>query len=150
MVVALSAVGVLLASLLLLLVVNFISQRPEKVQLGDDAFQVGNAERLAKRIDEQREPFLFKDPVTSGPGRELYVQHLGSDPKRGWIAIEAYAPGAPHEVRCILRWDREAQLFRNPCGGETHPADGTGLRAYPARVLPNGQVEVNLRAERAP
>jgi hypothetical protein len=141
-----SIIGVVLASLLLLFVVNFISQRPDRVKLGDDTFQVGNAERLARRIDEQHEPFLFKDPVTRGPGRELYVQHLGTDPKHGWLAIEAYAPGAPHELRCILRWDRQARVFRNPCGGETYPADGTGLRVYPAKVLPNGQLEVDLRA----
>jgi hypothetical protein len=144
-VVALSILGVVLASVLLLVVVNFISQRPDRVKLGRDTFQVGDAQRLAKRISEQHEPFLFKDPVTSGPGRELYVQHLGSDARHGWIAIEAYAPGAPHELRCILQWDRQAQVFRNPCGGETYPASGTGLRVYPATVLPNGQVEVNLR-----
>jgi hypothetical protein len=132
----------------MLFVVQFVSQRPDQANLGDRVFAVGNAKRLAKVIAQDREPFLFKDPLTSRPGREVFVQHLGGDPLEGWIAMSAYAPDAPKEVRCILRWDRPTQEFRDPCGQQTFPADGTGLITYPAKVEGGGddaKVIVDLR-----
>lgn len=149
MAVAFSVAGVLVAALLVWLVVDLAARQPDKVNLGDDTFVVGDAKRLASRIASDGEPFLFKDPLTSKPGREVYVQHVGRDEKKGWRAIEAYAPGAPRELRCILRWDRNDRLFRDPCssGGSSaiYPADGAGLRTYPAVVNDDGDVEVNLR-----
>jgi len=140
-----SIIGVLIAALLGWFVLDFAAERPDKVNLGDDTFVVGGAERLASRIGRDRAPFLFKDPLTSAPGREVYVQHVGTDPKRGWFAIEAYASGSPRELRCILQWDAERAVFEDPCGGDSYPADGTGLRRYPAKVNGDGDVEVNLR-----
>jgi hypothetical protein len=148
--VTLSIVGVVAASVLVWLVTDFAAERPDEVNLGDDTFVVGDAKRLAARIDQQREPFLFKDPLTSKPGREVYVQHVGRDHRRGWVAIEAYAPGAPRSLRCILRWDQPQRSFVDPCapddGMAAYPADGTGLRTYPAKVNADGDVEVDLRA----
>jgi hypothetical protein len=141
-----SIAGVVVAALLTWLVVNLAARQPDKVNLGDDTFVVGRAARLAARIDEERAPFLFKDPLTSRPGREVYVQHVGRDDEQGWLAIEAYAPGSPRELRCILRWDAGRRVFTDPCaGGAAYPADGRGLRTYPATVRKDGQVEVNLR-----
>ncbi len=140
-----SVAGVVMAALLMVLVVRFASQRPDEVNLGDKVFQVADAERLARRIRAEGTPFLFKDPLTQRPGREVYVQHIGSDPKRGWLAIEAYAPGSPRRLECILQWDRTGARFRDPCGGGTYPADGSGLRTYPAEVDRGGQVVVDLR-----
>jgi len=143
--VAASVIGVLVAALLVWLVTNFAAEQPDKVNLGDDTFVVGDAERLADRIRDDRAPFLFKDPLTSKPGREVYVQHIGRDYEKGWVAIEAYAPGSPRELRCILRWNAEESEFDDPCGGDSYPAEGTGLRRYPAEVNDDGDVEVNLR-----
>jgi len=64
----------------------------------------------------------------------------------GWIAIEAYAPDAPREVRCILRWRKATREFADPCGGSVYPADGTGLRTYPGTVTANGVVEIDLHS----
>ena len=141
-----SVAGVVVASLLTWLVVDYAAERPDQVNLGDDTFEVGDAERLAKRIDEQGVPFLFKDPLSSKPGRELYVQHTGDDPEEGWVAIEAYAPGSPRELRCILEWDADAGEFVDRCSRERRrfPADGEGLRTYPA-VVEDGEVVVDLR-----
>ncbi len=140
-----SVAGVVAAAVLTFLVVRFASQRPDEVNLGDKVFEVADAERLARRIEQERAPFLFKDPLTRRPGREVYVQHVGADPKVGWLAIEAYAPGAPRRLDCILVWDRVNARFRDPCGDQTFPADGSGLRTYPAEVNESGQVVVDLR-----
>ena len=132
------------AALLVFLVVRYASDRPDEVNLGDRVFEVGRADRLARRITEQREPFLFKDPLNRE--RELYVQHLGSDAKKGWLAFEAYGPAAPRELRCLLDWQRDQRQFRNPCGQPaTFPGDGAGLVSYKASVDEAGIVVVDLR-----
>jgi hypothetical protein len=145
-IVAASVAAVAAAAVLVALVVNFASKQPDEANLGAATFRVANAERLAKRIVEQRTPFLFKDPLTAGPGREVYLIHESSDPAKGWAAVTAYAPGAPHELRCILQWDVKAQRFRDPCGTATFDAAGTGLGRYPATVEANGQIYVDLKS----
>lgn len=136
--------GLALTTILVLFTVRFASQRPDDINLGDKRFVVGRADRFAERIDSQRAPILFKDPLTSRPGRELYVQHLGTDDKVGWLAIEAYAPG-PRKLECILDWNRDDQQFRDPCTDQTYPADGTGLRTYPGEVDDRTAVVIDLR-----
>lgn len=143
-VVVASITGVALTALLMLFVVQFASRRPDDVNLGDKRFVVGRADRFAERIDEQDSPILFKDPLTSRPGRELYVQHLGDDVKKGWLAVEAYAPGQ-RRLECILQWDRARDEFRDPCSKATFPADGAGLRTYPGEVDERGAVVIDLR-----
>lgn len=144
--------GIVIASVAVLVIavavvwgiVRLASQRPDEANLGRRTFVAGRASRLASTVDRDG-PFLFKDPLTSSAGRELYLQHLGSDAKAGWVAIEAYAPGAPREIRCILQWQRAAREFRDPCGTSSYPADGTGLTTYPATIDAGGNVEVDLR-----
>lgn len=148
-VVVTSLVALVFAGVVVAGVVRFASQRPDEVNLGDKRFVVGRADRFADRIDEQRTPILFKDPLTSRPGRELYVQHLGEDDEEGWLAIEAYAPGQ-RRLECILDWERDAQRFRDPCSDRTYPGDGTGLRTYPGTVDDRGAVVIDLRTRRAP
>lgn len=147
MIVGAALVGVAVASFLVLLVVRFASQRPDEVNLGRDRFEVGQAEVFARAI-ERDGPILFKDPLTSRPGREIYVQHLGDDEDEGWFALDAYAPGAPREERCILRWDRNDQVFRDPCGDAEIPADGTGVRTYEGEVDARDAVIIDLRTAR--
>ena len=144
-----SVTGLALTAILVLFTVRFASQRPDDVNLGDKRFVVGRADRFAERIDSQRTPILFKDPLTSRPGRELYVQHLGTDEKVGWLAIEAYAPGQ-RKLECILGWNRDEQQFRDPCTDQTYPADGTGLTSFPTRVDDDGKVLIDLRSPQLP
>lgn len=145
MVVGAAIFGVVLAAVLVLLVVRFASQRPDDVNLGNDRFEVGRADVFARAI-ERDGPILFKDPLTSRAGREIYVQHLGGDEDEGWLALDAYAPGAPREERCILEWDREDEVFTDPCGDAEVPADGEGVRTYPGEVDDRGAVIIDLRA----
>jgi hypothetical protein len=146
-IVGLSLLAVAFGGLLLFFVTSFAARHPSDVNLGPSTFPVGKASRLAARVRDQRAPFLFKDPLTSSAGRELYVQHLGNDDKRGWLAFSAYAPNAPHEVRCILQWSPSGLTFRDPCGGTTYPADGSSLQQYPTKVNAKGVVIVDLRTD---
>ena len=136
---ALVATGVLVG-----FVVQFASQRPDDVNLGDKEFVVGRADVFARRIAEQDAPILFKDPLTQRTGRELYVQHLGDDEKKGWSAIEAYSPGE-RKLECILQWSAENDEFVDPCSKARYPADGTGLRVYPGKVDDRTAVVIDLR-----
>lgn len=138
----LSLVAVAVAALLVYLVVRFASANPDDANLGSSTFRF-QAERLARNI-ERDGPFLLKDPLNRG--REVYVQHVGDDPESGWLAIRAYA--SQPELRCILRWDRTAQRFVDPCTEQTYPPDGGGLETYPAEVEGRA-VEVDLRTRTA-
>ncbi|MBW3615939.1 MAG: hypothetical protein KY439_11635 [Actinobacteria bacterium] len=146
-IVAASLAGVAVAAVLMALVVRFASQRPDEVELGAKVLRF-DARRLARDIEQQNEPLLFKDPLTSRPGREVYVQHLGADPKKGWVTIDAYAPGQRRDIACILDWQRDTRQFRDPCSDppRTFPADGSGLPTYPTTVDGNAVI-VDLRSQ---
>lgn len=145
-----SAVAAVFAAAILLLVVRYASRHPDNVHLGNRVFSVAKASRLAARIHDERTPFLFRDPLASrGVGREIYVQHLGADSNRGWLAFAAYAPDAPRRIECILRWDRAAARFHDPCGGADFPSNGRGLTQYPASVNAKGIVVVDLNPRTA-
>ena len=143
-VVVTSIVALFATAVLVGFVVRFASQRPDQVNLGDKRFVVGRADRFAERIEEQGAPILFKDPLTSKPGRELYVQHLGDDEAKGWLAIAAYSPGEP-KLECLLTWDTKRDEFVDPCSGARYPADGTGLTVYPGEVDDRTAVVIDLR-----
>jgi hypothetical protein len=143
-IVAAAVTALAATALVVVFVVQFASRRPDDVNLGDKRFVVGRADRFAERIDEQGAPILFKDPLTSKPGRELYVQHLGTDEKKGWLAVEAYAPGQ-RQLKCILQWDTATDEFVDPCTRARFPADGTGLTTYRGTVDERTAVIIDLR-----
>jgi hypothetical protein len=89
------------------------------------AFDVGPATDRADNISHDQTPLLFQDPVQFQ--RPIYVQHLGNDPKTGWLAFDA-ANGT-----CVLTWHRESQDFTD-CNGTRYPADGGSQHHYPATV----------------
>lgn len=130
---ALAGVG---TAVVIFLIVLQVTRSPSADQLDDAQFEVGPAERLAERVADGG-PFLFADPL--GRGRDIFVQHLGGD---NWVAFSARPPGALRE--CFLEWREERREFIDGCSGESFPADGEGLTAYPARVE-DGRVIVNLR-----
>ena len=88
-------------------------------------FDVGPATLRATTIARDQTPLFFNDTATGS--RPIVVNHLGSDPKTGWIAFDA-ANGS-----CVLTWHRESQDFTD-CNGTRVPADGTGMHHYPAKV----------------
>jgi hypothetical protein len=133
-----AALGLIAAVLLGIFAVRLLSQRGG---LGDATFDT-NAAFLAGEIAKDG-PVLFQD--LAGGSRDIYVQHLGDDPKTGWYALKATAPGAPR--RCTLTWDRAARVFRDTrCGtGATFPEDGTGLERFQATVPAQNRLVVDFR-----
>jgi len=138
--------GVLTAVVLLIFVLWVTGQNDRvRFSLGDEQFQDITADGMAKLIADDG-PVLFPD-VSANRSRDIYVQHLGTDPKTGWLAFDAREAGAPRE--CFLDWKRDRQLFVDRCDGSEVGADGAGLRQYPAVVNANGKVVINFNASAA-
>ena len=105
-------------------------------------FAAGPAKERAAAVAADG-PFLFSD--VGGGDRDIYLQHVGTDPLQGWTAFDARFPGSPRE--CTLVWNRETEVFREPdsCPNpRTVPADGTGLAIYPVNVTADEQVVIDL------
>lgn len=114
------------------------------LNLGVDRFTVGDATEQRALI-ERDGPLLFSDASGNGQKRPIFVNHIGDDSTKGWVAFDARPPeGAPG---CFLRWDRPTSTFVgvDGCDPRTFPANGEGLTTYPAQALPSGQVEVDLK-----
>lgn len=139
--------GLLIAVVLLLGLVFGISKATEsgKIELkpGTTGFAVGNARVKAPLIAADG-PFLFSD-VANGQ-RDIFVQHLGDDPTKGWSAFDARTPGTSRG--CTLQWQRERREFKDPCEGSIVPADGGSLPHYPVNVSADDQLSVDLRSDR--
>lgn len=139
--------GLVVAVVLLLGLVFGISKATEsgKIELkpGTTGFAVGNA-LLKASLVEQDGPFLFSD-VANGQ-RDIFVQHLGSDPRTGWSAFDARLPGKSRD--CTLQWQRDRREFKDPCDQSTVPADGGSLPHYPVNVSGDDQLSVDLRSDR--
>jgi hypothetical protein len=111
-----------------------------KVRLGDDEFEVGKVDALARRI-ERDGPLLFQDLLVGGT-RDIYVSHIGTDEDVGWVAFEARGPGT--DRTCTLVWDNAKKVFTDPCTNETIAADGGDLPHYPTRITDAGVLIVDL------
>jgi hypothetical protein len=112
-----------------------------EVKLGADKFALGNA--LVKAPDIDRDgPFLFSD---AGSGQhDIYVQHLGADPRQGWSAFDARRPGKGRE--CPLDWNNTTKVFTDRCDGTTVAADGESLPHFPVEITSEDQILVDLKA----
>ncbi len=114
-----------------------------EINLGSDTFDAGTAQLRAESIGHDG-PLLLPD--VAGGQRDIYLQHEGSDPDRGWLAFDARRPGAPRD--CQLVWDRSRESFGDSCDGSAVPPDGNGLPHYPVEVTDQHHVVVNLNPER--
>jgi hypothetical protein len=85
-------------------------------------------------------PILLPDQA--GGQRDILLQHLGSDPAKGWYAFDARRPGKSR--LCTLRWNAHARHFDDPCGGAPVAADGAGLVHYHVTVTSNGDLVIDL------
>lgn len=131
----------LLAAVLLVIFVLRLSQKPgAKVNLGSDEFTMGRATAFAPLVATNG-PLIFPPP--HGRHLTLYVQHLGTDARKGWLAFDAHDPAQP--APCLVRWQPAAQVFVDPCDQARFPADGQGLAQYSAKVNKSGDVIVDLR-----
>ena len=139
--VVLTAIGAVVVGIVLVGVVLNLATDPDvDVNLGDDVFEVGRATNLAPEIAE-RGPLLFQ--ALRGT-RDIYVQHLGTEPREGWMTFDAYATGS--DRTCQLQWRHSRKVFVDPCDDKVYPADGTGLVHYKTTVNRDGIVVADLRA----
>lgn len=124
------------------LVLQLASSGNTDVRLGDDEFNAGFTEVLARTIDEgDGQPLIFND--VSGGDRDIYVQHLGDADDEGWTAFETRIPG---NEECFAEWDIDASEFRSTCDeAVTFPADGEGLTPYATEVTADARLVVDLR-----
>jgi hypothetical protein len=138
-----SAVAVVIAIGLLVVVSLAANRGNVDIRLGDDRFDAGKTERQANAIREGGGlPVLYPDPT--GGDRPIFIQHVGDDPEAGWIAFSAFDPDDPD---CLVAIDREAKTLVNGCDESvTFPLDGDGLRQYPVTVE-DGRVIVDVNAE---
>ena len=130
------------------------------VRLGDAEFRAGSAESLSDDIAEDG-PVLFPDPNPNS-NRDIFVQHLGEDPNRGWLVFETRWPGSPSS--CSLIWEAASRQFVPPdseeCEGlpraeedgtatmmEAADAAFTRLPQHRIAVRPGGQLIVTLLAD---
>ncbi|HEX5365931.1 MAG TPA: hypothetical protein VFW63_04625 [Acidimicrobiales bacterium] len=147
---AVAALGVALALGVAFAVARLASQGRVEVRLGSDTFAQQDAEEAAEKVAEDG-PILYAD--TAGGDRDIVLQHLGDDPRDGWIALAARPPGVSRS--CAIRWDPDARLFRllgpdgevtASCDGRRFPPDGAGLPTYPVTVDEDGRLDVDLNA----
>ena len=124
------------------LVLQLASSGNTDVRLGDDEFNAGYTDVLARAIDDgDGQPLGFND--VSGGSRDIYVQHLGNSQNEGWTAFEVRVPGTED---CIAEWDADTGAFRSSCDDTvTFPADGEGLTQYPVEVTADERLVVDLR-----
>lgn len=149
--VAVAVVGVVVALGTAFLVANLASRGDVQVRLGDDRFDAGRVENLARIIEEDGQPILFPDPANFS--RSIYVDHQGRDPAEGWIALSAFVPDQPE---CTLTFDPDVDLFTigdaqpESCDRDiTYPRSGAGLRVYATEVL-DGRLTVDLQDQDQP
>jgi len=144
--VSVAVVGVVLALGTAFLVAGLASRGDVEVRLGDDRFDAGRTENLARIIESDGQPILFPDPANFS--RAIYVDHAGDDPDVGWLAVSAFVPDQPE---CTLVFDPDAAEYviddQQPGSCDratTFPRSGAGLRAYPAEVA-DGRLLIDLQ-----
>lgn len=144
--VAVAVVGVVVALGTAFLVATLASRGDVEVRLGDDRFDAGRAENLARIIESDGQPILFPDPANFS--RSIHVDHTGDDPDEGWVALSAFVPSQPE---CTLGYDSDVGAYvigdRQPeaCDrSASYPRSGEGLRQYPVAVE-DGRLYVDLQ-----
>ncbi len=135
-----AAAALVVAVIIVVTLVELARSGSVKSHLGASTLNVGRADDLAVQVAETG-PLLLPD--LTGSTRPIWLQHLGGDPKLGWVGIQALNPG--EKRTCVLAWQQADRTFRDPCTGVTYPADGAGLVRYPVTVLPSKRISLDLR-----
>lgn len=146
---AVASAGVVLVMGVAIGVAILANRGDVEVRLGDETFTDQDASNLAEKIAEDG-PVLYADAASGD--RDIVVQHLGSDPESGWIALAARPAGVPRN--CTIQWQADRETFRlldergeqaGECDGRSYPADGEGLPTYPVTVS-DGKLDIDLNA----
>ena len=138
--VAVAVVGVVVALGVAFGVAELASRGDVDVNLGDDRFEAGDAERRAATIEDGG-PVLFPDPANFR--RSIYLDHVGDDPEQGWLAVGAFVPDRPD---CGLLFVPEDDRYVADCDDSlTFPRSGRGLRQFPTEVV-DGELFVDLQS----
>lgn len=117
--------------------------RSPDLRLGDQQFSAGDAKGLAEGIRKDG-PRLYGD-VSGRKERDMILQHLGPNPRKGWHAFLAAPVDKPRD--CTWEWQASRRIFRARCDRSlTAPADGKGLPKFEVRVV-DGRVKVDLNAD---
>ncbi len=115
----------------------------DAVQLGDQTFQGGSTERLAREIAD-RGPIFYGD-VSGRKDRDIILQHLGDDETKGWYAFLAAPLDKGRD--CTWQWQADEEQFRAKCDRSlTAPANGKGLPQFKVTVR-GGRLDVDLNAD---
>jgi hypothetical protein len=111
-------------------------------RISDTQFDLGKAESRAESV-RRFGPFAFQDPLVTDR-RPVFVNHIGTDPYTGWVAIEALDP----VTRCVLDWNPTTQRFVDRrCSGKDYPGTGDGLNRFDALAnRESGRLIVDLSA----
>ena len=136
-----SVVSIGLGVGLVFAVVSLAGSDQIEVKLGDDDFNAGDAENLAAEIAE-------RGPVPWAPlsrGRSIWINHIGSDPEKGWFAFDVQSPGATGD--CVVDWNAERRLFVDTCDPTlVYSATGDGLTQFGVWVDDDGDLIVDVNA----
>lgn len=139
-------VGVLavVAALVIGVIAVNAGRQTQRLVLGDLDFRALNTDNMAAEIKENG-PILWPD--VAGRTRDVWLQHLGDDPARGWTAFDARQAGDPRE--CNVVWAADANEFHDPCTDTVYLQDGAGLPQIPV-YLDGGELIVDLNGVRQP
>lgn len=138
-VLGLAAVGAAVG--FLVLVLWFTNRGGLEIALGDDVFDAGRADIIAREIAEDGP---IKYASLAGTNQHIILQHLGEDDQVGWYAFDLLAPGRP--VDCQLDWEPVTQRFLDSCDPTIEfPATGYGQPGYEVSIDDDNHVIVKLR-----
>jgi len=131
---------VVIGVILFLAAVVLGNRNSTDLRLGDQTFHAGSTSRQSKAIAKGG-PILYSD-VSGEKGRDMILQHLGSNENTGWYAFRAQPANKARD--CVWEWQKAKHQFRATCDHSlTAPANGAGLEHYRVHVR-DGQVDVDL------
>ena len=110
-----------------------------QVHLGDRQWEAGTTKHLTEQIADKG-PILVSD--LTGGTRDIYLQHIGNNPAKGWLAIGVRQSGESRN--CFVKWRASSRTFVDVCDKSVYGANGGGLPHYRVYVDKNKKVIVDI------
>ena len=134
---------------LLWLVAFWVSRHADEVdtRLGDNVFHL-SVPGTANRIAQDGIPVAYPDPIRQG--RDIWVNHVGTDLTTGWYVFNIVPTGA--DKKCAVTWEGATKTFHDPCTNAVYGPDGFlpngGGNLFHYAVAVNGNdLAIDLRSE---